>query len=90
MRTTTNIVALSSFYNVTAVAVKDGNPITTTFKVDRRDAKAAKQIAADALDVPASKVVVEFELCRHTLVINCDYAHLTEALSSAGIGFEEK
>lgn len=90
MRTTNSITAQSSFYNVTAVAVKDGNPITTTFKVDRRDARAAKQIAAEALDVPASKVVVEFELCRHTLVIDCDYSHLTEALSSAGIGFEEK
>ena len=90
MRTINGITATSSYYTVTAVAVKDGKPVTTTFTVDHRDAKATKQAAAEELGVPASKVAVEFELCRHTLVIDCDYAKLTKALSSAGIEFAEK
>ena len=90
MRTTNGITATSSYYTVTAVAVKDGKVESVTFTVDHRDAKAAKQAAAEALDAPASKVVVDFELCRHALFIDCDYATLTEALSSAGIEFEEK
>lgn len=90
MRTTNGITAQSSFYTVTAVAVKDGSPVSTSFTVNRRDTKAAKQTASVMLHVPASKVAVEFELCRHTLVIDCDYAQLTEALSNAGIEFAEK
>ena len=90
MRTTNGIVASSSYYTVTAVAVKDGKPVTTTFTAEHRDAKAAKQAAAEELGVPASKVAVDFELCRHTLVIDCDFNKLAEALTSAGIGFAEK
>lgn len=90
MRTTNGITATSSYYTVTAVAVKDGKPVTTTFTAEHRDAKAAKQTAAEMLDAPASRIAVDFEICRHALVIDCDYDKLTKALSSAGIEFEEK
>lgn len=90
MRTTNGITATSSYYTVTAVAVKDGKAVTTTFTAEHRDAKSAKQAAAEELGVPASKVAVDFELSRHEIVIGCDYATLTEALSSAGIEFAEK
>lgn len=90
MRTTNGITASASYYLVTAVAVKDGKAISTVLTCDHRDAKAAKQAASEKLDVPASRVAVEFELKRHSLVIDCDYAELAEVLSSAGIWFEEK
>lgn len=90
MRTTNGITATANYYTVTAVAVKDGTPVAKTFTADHRDARAAKQAAADLLHVPASRVAVEFELCKHTVVIDCAYETLIEALKSYGIGYEEK
>lgn len=90
MRTTNGIVASSSFYKVTSVAVKDGNVESVTFTVDHKDTKAARQMAAEMLEAPVSRVVVDFELCRHALVIDCDYKTLTDSLTEAGIEFEEK
>lgn len=90
MRTSNGITATASYYTITAVAVKDGKAVSTVLTADHRDAKAAKQAAAEKLGVPASRVAVEFELKRHSLVIDCDYFELYDLLSNAGVGFEEK
>ena len=77
-------------YHVTAIAVKDGAPVSVTFEASERNAREAKKFAADELGVKASQVLVSFELEKREFIIDCSYDALLEALGDANIGVSSK
>lgn len=72
-------------YHVTAIAVKDGAPVSVTFDANERNARDAKKFAADKLGVKASQVLVSFELEKRAFIIDCSYDALINALEAANI-----
>ena len=68
-----------------ATAIVDGDVKSYTFDTDTRDARAAKKSVADALDIPASKVLVDFKLDKKNFVIETDYENLVKVLTDNGI-----
>lgn len=86
MKNTKGISCKFNHYNITAIAVKDGAPVSITFEADARDARAAKKFASEKLDVKASQVLVSFELEKREFIIDCDYDELMNALGAANIG----
>lgn len=86
MKNTKGIVCKVNNYHITAIAVKDGAPVSITFDAEARDARAAKKFAAEKLGVKASQVLVSFELEKREFIINCSYDALMNALGAANIG----
>lgn len=86
MKNTKGIACKVNHYNITAIAVKDGAPVSITFEADARDARAAKKFAAEKLGVKASQVLVSFELEKREFIIDCGYDELINALEAAHIG----
>lgn len=85
MKNAKGIACKVNNYHVTAIAVKDGAPVSITFEAEARDARAAKKFAADKLGVKASQVLVSFELEKREFIINCSYDALMNALGDAHI-----
>lgn len=85
MKNTKGIACKVNHYHVTAIAVKDGAPVSITFDAEARDARAAKKFAAEALGVKASNVLVSFELEKREFIIDCSYDELMNALGAANI-----
>ena len=85
MKNTKGISCKVNHYHVTAIAVKDGAPVSIAFEAEARDARAAKKFAAEKLDVKASQVLVSFELEKREFIINCSYDALINVLSAANI-----
>lgn len=90
MKNTKGIACKVNNYHITAIAVKDGAPVSITFEAEARDARAAKKFAAEKLGVKASQVLVSFELEKIEFVINCSYDTLMDALGAANIGVSPK
>ena len=86
MKKTKGISCKVNHYHVTAIAVKDGAPVSVTFEASERNAREAKKFAAEQLGVKASQVLVSFELEKREFIINCSYDALMNALGDAGIG----
>lgn len=91
MKNTKGISCKVNNYHVTAIAVKDGAPVSVTFDAEARDARAAKKFAAEQLGVKASQVLVSFELEKREFIIDCSYDALMNALGAAniGVGFKD-
>lgn len=85
MKNTKGIACKVNNYHITAIAVKDGAPVSITFDAEARDARAAKKFAAEKLGVKASQVLVSFELEKREFIINCSYDELMNALGAANI-----
>lgn len=85
MKNTKGILCKVNHYHITAIAVKDGAPVSITFDAEARDARAAKKFAAEKLGVKASQVLVSFELEKRAFTINCTYDELMNALGAANI-----
>ena len=85
MRITNGITCKVNHYMVKATAIVDGEVKSYTFDTDTRDARAAKKSVADALDIPASKVLVDFKLEKKNFVIETDYENLVKVLTDNGI-----
>ena len=85
MKNIKGIVCKVNHYHVTAIAVKDGSPVSITFDTEARDARAAKKFAADHMGVKASNVLVSFELEKRVFIIDCSYDALMTALGAADI-----
>ena len=85
MKNIKGIVCKVNHYHVTAIAVKDGSPVSITFDTEARDARAAKKFAADQMGVKASNVLVSFELEKRVFIIDCSYDALMNALGAADI-----
>ena len=85
MKNTKGIACKVNKYHVTAIAVKDGSPVSITFDAEARDARTAKKFAADKLGVKASQVLVSFELEKRAFTINCTYDELMNAIGAANI-----
>lgn len=85
MRITNGISCKVNSYHVTATAIVSGEVKSYTFDTDKRDARAAKKSVADALGIPASKVLVEFELVKKSFTIESDYENLVKVLTDNGI-----
>lgn len=90
MKNTKGIACKVNHYNITAIAVKDGAPVSITFESDERNAREAKKFAADKLGVKASQVLVSFELEKREFIINCGYDELMNALGDANIEVDFK
>jgi len=90
MKNTKGIACKVNNYHITAIAVKDGAPVSITFDAEERDARAAKKFAAEKLGVKASQVLVSFELEKREFIINCSYDALMDALGDANIGVSSK
>lgn len=86
MKNTKGIACKVNHYHVTATAIVDGEVKSYTFDTYARDARAAKKSVAEALDIPASKVLVDFKLEKREFVIDCGYDELINALEAAHIG----
>lgn len=86
MKNTKGIACKVNKYHVTAIAVKDGAPVSITFDADERNARDAKKFAAEKLGVKASQVLVSFELEKREFIIDCSYDALMSALGAANIG----
>ena len=91
MKNTKGISCKVNNYHITAIAVKDGAPVSITFDAEERDARTAKKFAAEKLGVKASQVLVSFELEKREFIINCSYDTLMNALGAANIevGFKD-
>ena len=85
MKNTKGIACKVNNYHVTAIAVKDGAPVSVTFDANERNARDAKKFAADKLGVKASQVLVSFELEKRAFIIDCSYDALMNALADANI-----
>lgn len=85
MKNTKGIACKVNHYHVTAIAVKDGAPVSITFDANERNAREAKKFAADELGVKASQVLVSFELEKREFIIDCGYDELMNALGAANI-----
>ena len=85
MKNTKGIACKVNNYHITAIAVKDGAPVSITFEAEARDARAAKKFAAEKLGVKASQVLVSFELEKREFIIDCSYDALMNALGAANI-----
>ena len=85
MRITNGIFCKVNQYHVDAIAVVDGEVKNYTFDTDARDARAAKKSVADALDIPTSKVIVNFTLEKKSFTIETDYENLVKVLTDNGI-----
>lgn len=85
MKTTKGIACKVNSYTVHAAAIVDGTLKTYNFVTPMRDARAAKKSVADAIGVPTSKVLVEFELVKKSFTIDTDYDNLVRVLTDNGI-----
>lgn len=85
MKNNKGITCKVNNYHVTAIAVKDGSPVSITFDANERNARDAKKFAANELGVKASQVLVSFELEKRAFTIACTYDELMNALSAADI-----
>ena len=85
MKNTKGIACKVNNYHITAIAVKDGAPVSIAFDAEARDARAAKKFAAEKLGVKASQVLVSFELEKREFIIDCSYDALMNALGAANI-----
>ena len=85
MKNTKGIACKVNNYHITAIAVKDGAPVSITFEANERNAREAKKFAAEKLDVKASQVLVSFELEKREFIIDCGYDALMNALGAANI-----
>ena len=85
MKNTKGIACKVNKYHVTAIAVKDGSPVSITFDANERNARDAKKFAAEQMGVKASQVLVSFELEKREFIINCSYDELINALEAAHI-----
>lgn len=85
MKTTKGIACKVNSYTVMATAIVDGEVKSYTFDTDTRDARAAKKSVADALGIPASKVLVDFKLEKKNFIIETDYENLVKVLTDNGI-----
>ena len=85
MKNTKGIACKVNHYHITAIAVKDGAPVSITFDANERNARDAKKFAADELGVKASQVLVEFTLEKRSFTINCSYDELMIALRDMNI-----
>lgn len=90
MKNTKGIACKVNHYHVTAIAVKDGTPVSIAFDANERNAREAKKFAAEQLGVKASQVLVSFELEKREFIINCSYDALLNALGDANIGVSSK
>lgn len=72
-------------YHVTAIAVRNGQPVSITFDATQRNGRDAKKFAASELGVKASQVLVNFELEKKSFIIDADYDTLMNALSASDI-----
>ena len=91
MKNTKGIACKVNNYHITAIAVKDGAPVSITFDAEARDARTAKKFAAEKMGVKASQVLVSFELEKREFIIDCGYDELMNALGAANIevGFKD-
>lgn len=85
MRTTKGISCKVNSYNVTAIAIVDGEARSFSFETDTRDARTAKKYIAEQAGVPASQVIVSFKLVKHTFTIDTDYENLVKVLTANDI-----
>lgn len=85
MRTNKGISCKVNSYNVTAIAIVDGEAKSFSFETDTRDARAAKKSVAEAAGVPASQVIVNFKLVKHSFTIDTDYENLVKVLTANNI-----
>ena len=85
MKTTKGIACKVNSYTVHAAAIVDGQLKTYNFVTQTRDARATKKSVSDAVGVPTSKVLVEFELVKKSFIIETDYDNLIKVLTDNGI-----
>lgn len=87
MRIQNGITVKVKSYDVTGVAVVDGSTKTVKMNVPIRDQKAVKKFIAEKLNVPTSRIIVDFKLVKNTITINANIDTLTAALDNAGIEY---
>ena len=73
MKNTKGIACKVNKYHVTAIAVKDGAPVSITFDADERNARDAKKFAAEKLGVKEIECLGEkFDPAMHNAVMHVD------------------
>ena len=85
MKTTKGIACKVNSYTVTAIAIVNGEAKSFSFETDTRDARAAKKYIAEQAGVPASQVIVNFQLVKHAFTIDTDYENLVKVLTANDI-----
>lgn len=87
MRIQNGITVKVNSYDVTGVAVVNGSTKTVKMNVPIRDQKAVKKFIAEKLNVPTSRIIVDFKLVKNTITINANIDTLTAALDAANIDY---
>lgn len=72
-------------YHVIALAIIGGKPSQITFYMNERNVQAARERAAEQFGVETSKVLVDIELKKRMLTIDCTYDEFLNALGAADI-----
>lgn len=77
-------------YEVSGVALVNGESHQFSYSMTKRDARAAKAYVADQMGTSTSQVLVNFTLKKHKFSIDCDYRELVDMLKEHRISFTEK
>ena len=82
MRIQNGITVKVNSYDVTGVAVVNGSTKTVKMNVPIRDKKAVKKFIAEKLNVPTSRIIVDFKLVKNTITINANIEYTNSATDS--------
>jgi hypothetical protein len=90
VKNTKGIQCVVNEYEVSGVALVDGESHPFKYSATKRNARASKAYVADQMGTSSSQVLVNFTLKKHKFSIDCDYEELVNMLKEHGINFTEK
>lgn len=90
MKNNKGVQCVVNEYEVSGVALVDGNSHSFKYSMTERNARSAKAYVADQMGTSPSQVLVNFKMKKHKFSIDCDYEELVDMLKEYGISFTEK
>ena len=77
-------------YEISGIALVDGESHKFKFSMPERNARKAKAYVADQMGTSPSQVLINFELKKRKFTIDCTYEEIVDLLGNRGISFTEK
>lgn len=90
MKNNKGIACVCNSYEVSGVALVDGEAQPFTYTTDVRDARKAKAYVADQMGTSPSQVLLNYTLKKQKFSIECSYDKLMDVLAAADISITKK
>ena len=90
MKNNKGISCVCNSYEVSGVALVDGEAQPFTYTTDVRDARKAKAYVADQMGTNQSQVLLNYTLKKQKFSIECSYDKLMDILAAADISVTKK